>query len=157
MDYSGTGRESWVALLSDSTRTGGLGPRRASAPHQVRWRLRLGKSVRSAPVFHDGKIYVTCLEEFLHACRQQGWSSLHHRYSGRGNPLEGLRGIGRHAPPVICEGIVCIQAGGLIALDISTGKVVWVAGFGYSLQSAPILTGNSIFLTGSRGIVYALD
>ena len=57
----------WATLLSDRERTGGLGVRRVSAPNQIRWRVRLAKSVRSAPVLGGDLLYVTCLDGFLHA------------------------------------------------------------------------------------------
>jgi outer membrane protein assembly factor BamB len=61
------------------------------------------------------------------------------------------------APPVFGQGVVCIQAAGLIALDIATGKMAWRAGLGGSVQSAPVLTGDVIYMTGLDGEVYALE
>jgi outer membrane protein assembly factor BamB len=61
------------------------------------------------------------------------------------------------SPPVVGKGVVCIQAGGLVALDISSGKVLWRASLGRSLQSAPVLTGSTVYLAGIQGIVYALE
>jgi outer membrane protein assembly factor BamB len=52
---------------------------------------------------------------------------------------------------------VCIQAAGLIAFDVATGKMIWRAGLGGSVQSAPVLTGSNIYLTGLDGEVYALE
>ncbi|MCL5669773.1 MAG: PQQ-like beta-propeller repeat protein, partial [Acidobacteria bacterium] len=61
------------------------------------------------------------------------------------------------ASPVVAEGVVCIQAGGLVALDIATGKVAWRAALGGSLQSVPVLAGRYIYLSGIQGTVYALE
>jgi outer membrane protein assembly factor BamB len=61
------------------------------------------------------------------------------------------------APPVFAAGAVCIQAAGLIAFDVTTGKMIWRAGLGGSVQSAPVLTGSNIYLTGLDGEVYALE
>ena len=44
----------WLALLSDNARTGGQPVRTAvKAPVRSRWQLRVGISVRSAPVLRD--------------------------------------------------------------------------------------------------------
>src|ERR1700687_3700869 len=49
----------WPTLLHDSARTGGLGVRAAKAPERVRWQVRSGGSIRSAPVLRSGVLYVT--------------------------------------------------------------------------------------------------
>ena len=61
------------------------------------------------------------------------------------------------APPVIGDGVICIQAGGLVALEIASGRVTWRAGLGGAVQSAPVLTGDAIYLTSLDGEVYALE
>ncbi len=61
------------------------------------------------------------------------------------------------APPVVGDGVVCIQAGGLVALDLVSGRVVWRAGLGGAVQSAPVLTGDVIYLVSLDGEVYALE
>ena len=61
------------------------------------------------------------------------------------------------APPVLSENAVCIQAGGIAALDKATGKVLWRAGLGASVQSVPVLTGNVIYVASVDGEVYAIE
>jgi outer membrane protein assembly factor BamB len=61
------------------------------------------------------------------------------------------------APPVIASGLVCIQAGGTQAFDIATGNLVWRAGLGGAVQSAPVLTGDAIYVATNDGEVYALE
>ena len=61
------------------------------------------------------------------------------------------------APPVIGEGIVCIQSGGTLAFDLATGKLVWRAALGGSLQSVPVLAGDTIYLASLGGEIYALE
>jgi outer membrane protein assembly factor BamB len=61
------------------------------------------------------------------------------------------------APPVFSEGVVCIQCGGLMALDIASGKVVWRAGLGGSVQSVPVITGDAMYVASLDGEVYALE
>ena len=61
------------------------------------------------------------------------------------------------APPVIGDGVVCIQAGGTFAFDIATGNVVWKAGLAGAVQSVPVLIGYVIYLASNDGEVYALE
>jgi outer membrane protein assembly factor BamB len=61
------------------------------------------------------------------------------------------------SPPVFAEGVVCIQAAGLIAVDIGAGKLVWRAPLGGAVQSAPVLSGDAIYITSLDGEVYALE
>ena len=61
------------------------------------------------------------------------------------------------APPVVGEGVVCIQAGGMSALDMVSGNVVWRAGLGGAVQSVPVLAGDVIYLASLNGEVYALE
>jgi outer membrane protein assembly factor BamB len=60
------------------------------------------------------------------------------------------------APPVIGDGVVCIQAGGTFALDSTTGSVVWRAALAGAVQSVPVLAGDTIYLASLSGEVYAL-
>jgi outer membrane protein assembly factor BamB len=60
------------------------------------------------------------------------------------------------APPVIGDGVVCVQAGGTFALDRTTGSVVWRAALAGAVQSVPVLAGDTIYLTSLSGEVYAL-
>src|SRR5258708_38062152 len=57
----------WPTLLQDNSRTGGQGVCAAKAPDHVRWHLRMGGSVRSAPVLRGGVLYVTSMAATLHA------------------------------------------------------------------------------------------
>src|SRR5947199_10477480 len=57
----------WPALLKDNSRTGGQGTAAARAPDHARWQIRLGSSIRSAPVLRDGVLYVAAVGGTLHA------------------------------------------------------------------------------------------
>jgi outer membrane protein assembly factor BamB len=61
------------------------------------------------------------------------------------------------APPVIANGVVCIQAGGTFAFDISSGKEAWRAGVGGAVQSVPVLTKDGMYVSSLDGEVYALE
>ena len=60
------------------------------------------------------------------------------------------------APPVVGDGVVCVQAGGTFALDTANGKILWRAGLAGAIQSVPVLAGETIYLAGLSGEVYAL-
>ena len=62
------------------------------------------------------------------------------------------------APPLAGESIVCIQTfyGATQAFDIKTGKELWTANLGGSLQSTPIVTPEAVYLATYPGVVYAL-
>ena len=62
-----TAENDWPTLLYDNSRTGGQGIRAARAPDHVRWHIRMGSSVRSAPVLRAGVLYVTSMAGNLHA------------------------------------------------------------------------------------------
>ena len=57
----------WPTLLKDNQRTGGQQRVGVGAPNKVRWQMRLGTSIRSAPVFSNGLLYVTGIEGALFA------------------------------------------------------------------------------------------
>jgi outer membrane protein assembly factor BamB len=60
------------------------------------------------------------------------------------------------APPVIGNGVVCIQAGRTFAMDMGSGKIVWQAGLAGAIQSVPVLAADAIYLASLSGEVYAL-
>jgi outer membrane protein assembly factor BamB len=60
------------------------------------------------------------------------------------------------ASPVIANGVLCIQAGGLFALDPANGKIMWRAALGTSIQSVPVLTSDGIYIASLSGEIYAL-
>jgi outer membrane protein assembly factor BamB len=62
------------------------------------------------------------------------------------------------ASPLAGDSIVCIQTfyGATQAFDIKTGKELWTANLGGSLQSTPIVTPEAVYLATYQGVVYAL-
>jgi outer membrane protein assembly factor BamB len=57
---------------------------------------------------------------------------------------------------VIGEDVAWIQAGMTCALSRDKGDIVWTAKLGDSIQSAPVLTTDAIYLASLSGEVYAL-
>ena len=62
-----TAGNEWITLLCDNGRTGGQRARPFDSPSRARWQLRLGSSVRSAPVLYQATLYVSSLAGHLHA------------------------------------------------------------------------------------------
>ena len=60
------------------------------------------------------------------------------------------------ASPVIGDGFVYVQSGATFALDATNGKIVWRAALAGAIQSVPVLAGDTIYLAGLSGEVYAL-
>lgn len=65
----------WPTLLKNNSRTGGQGTAAIRAPDHARWQIRLGSSIRSAPVLSDDVLYVTAVEGTLHAIDTQSGRS----------------------------------------------------------------------------------
>src|SRR5256885_10916857 len=109
----------WVTLLCDSSRTGGLGIQALRAPKRARWRLHVGNSVRSAPIFRGETLYVASLSGGLHAIDVQ---------SGR-TRWTFLAGDQIHSTPSFCGNMVLFGCddGKVYAVDDNTGTKVWEA------------------------------
>ena len=54
------------------------------------------------------------------------------------------------APPVISGSVAWIQAGFTFAVDLSDGRVLWKANLGNSVQSAPVVTKDAVYLAGMK-------
>jgi outer membrane protein assembly factor BamB len=54
--------------------------------------------------------------------------------------------------------MLCIQAfyGTTLACDVNSGKELWRANLGGSLQSTPIVTEDAVYLATYQGVLYAL-
>jgi outer membrane protein assembly factor BamB len=50
-----------------------------------------------------------------------------------------------------------VQSFGIMALEAATGKVIWRAGLGGSVQGAPVIRERVIYVAGNGGEVYALE
>jgi outer membrane protein assembly factor BamB len=43
-----------------------------------------------------------------------------------------------------------------VALEARTGRALWHARLGASLQSCPVLAGNAVYMADQQGMIYAL-
>jgi outer membrane protein assembly factor BamB len=63
------------------------------------------------------------------------------------------------AAPLAGPSFVCIQSysGTTLACEAETGKELWRARLGGSLQSTPALTDSTVYLATHPGVLYALQ
>ncbi len=113
----------------------------------VRWKYETGLGIASSPAVSSDAAIIGSKDGYLYALEIQ---------TGR---LRWKVQAGEFvtAPPVVGEGMVCIQAGGLLAVDGASGNVVWRAALGGAVQSAPVLAGDAIYVVSLDGEVYALE
>ena len=114
---------------------------------EVRWKYETGLGIASSPAVSGDLTIVGSKDGFLYALETQ---TGHLRWKAAAGELV-------TAPAVIGKGIVCIQSGGTLAFDLATGKLVWRAALGGSLQSVPVLAGDTIYLASLGGEIYALQ
>jgi outer membrane protein assembly factor BamB len=113
----------------------------------IRWKHETGLGLLCSPAVNNGIAVIGSKDGCLYALNSRSGQLLWKAQAGEVAT----------APPVFAEGIVCVQAAGLIAFDLASGRMAWRAGLGGSVQSAPVLTGEAIYITGLDGEVYALE
>ena len=127
----------WPALLYDNARTGGQGIRPAKAPDQVRWHVRMGGSVRSAPVLRTGVLYVTSMAGNLHAIDvekgRQKWQfqaadHIHSTPSLSGNKV-----------------LFGCDSGKVYAVDRDSGKPAWETAAAAEVWTSPVIRDGVVF------------
>ncbi|HZR32877.1 MAG TPA: PQQ-binding-like beta-propeller repeat protein [Terriglobales bacterium] len=113
----------------------------------VRWKYETGLGIASSPAASGDLAVVGSKDGYLYA------------FDIPTGQLRWKTQVGQvaTAPPVFGDGFVCIQSGGTLALDAGSGRVLWRAGLGGSVQSVPVLTRDMIYLTSGDGEVYALE
>jgi outer membrane protein assembly factor BamB len=113
----------------------------------IRWKYETGLGILCSPAVNNGVAIVGSKDGYLYALNSQSGQLLWKAQAGEVVT----------APAVFAKGLVCVQAAGLIAFDVASGQIAWRAGLGGSVQSAPVLTGEAIYITGLDGEVYALE
>ena len=113
----------------------------------MRWKYETGLGISSSPAVSEDLAVVGSKDGFLYAFEIPTGRL---RWKVQASDVI-------TAPPVIASGLVCIQAGGTQAFDITSGSVAWRAGLGGSVQSAPVLTGDAMYVATNDGEVYALE
>src|SRR5438552_17433938 len=106
----------WPTLLHDNSRTGGMGIRTAKAPDRVRWHLRVGSSIRSAPVLRGGTLYVTSIGGNLHAIDVE-----------KGRQIWQFQAAGQiHSTPSLSDNKVFFgcDAGSVYAVNCDSGRKI---------------------------------
>ncbi len=128
----------------------------------VQWRVRTGGMVRSTPAVSDGRVYVGSGDGFLYALEKKN-GALAWRFEA-GSPV--------HASPAVARGLVVAAtlAGRIFAVDQNTGTARWSKSTGPALAlntgrgggwdilvSSPTIAGDTVFIGGQDGFLYALD
>src|SRR5215472_12510738 len=139
----------WITLLGDAARTGGLGLRPTRAPSQVRWQLRLGRSIRGAPILDAGILYVASIEGTLHAITVA---------VGRRKWVFHSAG-GCHATPSIAGNNVLFGSddGKVYAVDCGSGKLVWEVATGAEVWTSPVTRNGIVYFGSADANIYAVD
>ena len=139
----------WPALLYDNARTGGQGVRPARAPDHVRWHIRMGGSVRSAPVLRTGVLYVTSMAGNLHAIDiekgRQKWQfqaadHIHSTPSLSGNKV-----------------LFGCDSGKVYAVDRDSGKPAWETAAAAEVWTSPVIRHGVAFFGSADARMYAVE
>ncbi len=81
-DVPAVSENDWITLLKDNSRTGGHSAPLLPSPAKARWQMRVGSSIRTAPVLRAGALYVTSTAGYLHAIQTDS-GRLHVEIQGR--------------------------------------------------------------------------
>src|SRR5438034_9276448 len=121
----------WPALLKDNSRTGGQGTGSVRAPDHARWQIRLGSSIRSAPILRDGVLYVAAVGGTLHAIdAQNGLSKWKFQAAGQ-----------IHSTPSLCgnKALFGCDDGKVYAVNCDSGAKVWEAAVSGEVWTSPVV------------------
>ena len=113
------GNSDWVTLLKDNTRTGGLGAAALANPGKAKWQMRVGSTIRTAPVFRGGTLYVTAMQGHLHAISAE---------TGR-EKWKFKAGGELYSTPSLCRNFVLFGSndGRAYAVNAESGTKAWEA------------------------------
>ena len=139
----------WPTLLCDNSRSGGQGAVSVRRPTRVRWQIRMGKSIRSAPVLRNGILYVTSLGGNLHAIDVK-----------RGRQIWQFRAADQiHSTPSLYGNNVLFgcDAGKVYSVDGNSGKLLWETIAADEVWSSPVIHGGVVYFGSADGNIYAVD
>ena len=112
----------------------------------VRWKYETGLGISSSPAATGDMVYIGSKDGFVYAL---GTKTGDLKWKTRTEVVT--------SPLVFSEGVVYVQSSGTMALDGATGKMLWRAGLGGSVQGAPVVAEGVIYVAGNSGEVYALE
>src|ERR1700746_3676493 len=146
--------DEWVTLLCDNTRTGGQGAPPMEAPSRARWQLRLGSSVRSAPVMRETTLYVNSLAGTLHAINVET-GRLKWKFEAPGQI---------HSTPSLYKNKVLfgcddgnVYAGNVYAVNAELGQKSWEVRTKGEVWASPVVRQGVAYFGSADGHVYAAD
>jgi outer membrane protein assembly factor BamB len=114
------------------------------------WKVTFGGSVCGRPVFHNGMIIFSSLDNHVYAydfaTKKEIW-----RFKGNGVFLD--------SSPKIHENTVLVGSfdGNMYCLDTNTGKEVWKYKTGGEINTTAFISGEKVYFGSKDGYAYALD
>src|SRR6267378_2510998 len=145
---STTAQGDWPTLLKDKSRTGGQGPRMAHSPERPIWQFRTGSSIRSAPIFHDGILFVASIAGVLYAIDVV-----------TGSPKWKFQAPDQiHSTPSLSENKILFGCddGKVYAVDRNNGAKLWEAPTGAEIWASPVVCNGVVFFGNADGKIYAV-
>src|SRR5439155_209495 len=112
----------------------------------------------SGPVYAEGKLFATSIDQFLRARDPFLGTTIWSRYLGDGSGIPFYTGW-----PTVANGVVYViyytlSGGNLYALDANTGATIWsIAGFDFNARIPLAYADGMVFGEGRDGRVFALD
>ena len=111
----------------------------------VRWKYETGLGVSSARQYRAS------------GGRKQGWIFVRAGSEHGKTAVENARGGSDHGAGGVWRFHDLYAVVGITGAGRPTGKVIWRAGLGTGVQNAPVISGETMYLTSDGGDVYALE
>lgn len=161
---SGDASQAQVSTMfrGEPTHTGAVAVRVFSGQGGVRWRVRTDGMVRSSPAVTETRVFAGSGDGVLYAINRES-GAVAWRFEA-GSPV--------HASPAVARGLVVAAslAGRIFAVDENSGALRWSRETGSALPlntgrgggwdiviSSPTVVGDTVFIGGQDGALYALD
>ena len=128
----------WITLLKDNRRSGGHPVATLVAPTRARWNMRIGHSIRSAPVLRDEILYVTSISGFLHAIHAEN-GAVKFKFQAGGSI---------HSTPSLSGDHILFGCdnGKVYAVEGRSGTKVWDFAAGAEVWTSPVVRNGTVFL-----------
>jgi len=158
LEYYGPGPADWPTFHNTNSRRGSS-PNVFGPPMTQLWTAGGNlAALFSGPVFGEGKLFATSLDQFVRARDPFFGTTIWSRFLGDDTGIQFYTGI-----PVVANGVVYVimytlSGGYLYALDANTGATIWtVAGFDFNARIPLVYADGMVFGEARDGRVFALD
>jgi len=158
LEYYGPGPADWPTFHNTNQRRG-ASPNLFGPPMSQLWTAPGNTAaLYSGPVYAEGKLFATSIDQFLRARDPFLGTTIWSRYLGDGSGIPFYTGW-----PTVANGVVYViyytlSGGNLYALDANTGATIWsIAGFDFNARIPLAYADGMVFGEGRDGRVFALD